>query len=53
MDFIQDEELDSRSGTDIMEAQNSGDDQADPNQRPTKKKHYHRQERNQIREMES
>lgn len=52
-DFIQDEELESISGTDVMEAQNSGDDQADLDQRPTKKKRLHRHAQNQIREMES
>ncbi|MCD7458520.1 Homeobox-leucine zipper protein PROTODERMAL FACTOR 2 [Datura stramonium] len=39
MEFIRDEEIDSRSGTDIMEAPNSGDDQ-DPNEHPNKKKFY-------------
>ncbi|CAA0826530.1 Homeobox-leucine zipper protein MERISTEM L1 [Striga hermonthica] len=50
MDLIRDEEYESKSGTDIMEAP-SGDDQ-DPNQRP-KKKRYHRHTQNQIQEMES
>ncbi|CAN4078318.1 unnamed protein product [Withania somnifera] len=52
MDFIRDEELVSKSGTDSMDAPNSGDDQ-DPNQRPTKKKRYHRHTQHQIVEMES
>ncbi|XP_070051754.1 homeobox-leucine zipper protein MERISTEM L1-like [Nicotiana tomentosiformis] len=52
MDFIRDEEFESKSGTDIMEAPNSGDDQ-DPNQRPNKKKRYHRHTQHQIQEMES
>lgn len=52
MDFIRDEEFESNSGTDIMEAPNSGDDQ-DPNQRPNKKKRYHRHTQHQIQEMES
>ncbi|KAK4347026.1 hypothetical protein RND71_033365 [Anisodus tanguticus] len=52
MDFIRDEEFESKSGTDIMEALNSGDDQ-DPNQRPNKKKRYHRHTQHQIQEMES
>ncbi|GER44945.1 homeobox-leucine zipper protein ROC1 [Striga asiatica] len=50
MDLIRDDEYESKSGTDIMEAP-SGDDQ-DPNQRP-KKKRYHRHTQNQIQEMES
>ncbi|KAL2524005.1 Homeobox-leucine zipper protein MERISTEM L1 [Abeliophyllum distichum] len=50
LDLIRDEEFESRSGNDIMEAP-SGEDQ-DPNQRP-KKKRYHRHTQNQIQEMES
>ncbi|XP_011096101.1 homeobox-leucine zipper protein MERISTEM L1 [Sesamum indicum] len=50
MDLIRDDEYESKSGTDIMEAP-SGDDQ-DPNQRP-KKKRYHRHTQHQIQEMES
>ncbi|KAI8001883.1 Homeobox-leucine zipper protein PROTODERMAL FACTOR 2 [Camellia lanceoleosa] len=50
LDMIRDEEFESKSGTDIMEAP-SGDDQ-DPNQRP-KKKRYHRHTQHQIQEMES
>lgn len=50
MDLIRDDEYESKSGTDIMEAA-SGDDQ-DPNQRP-KKKRYHRHTQHQIQEMES
>uniref|UniRef100_A0A5B7A2M5 Putative homeobox-leucine zipper protein MERISTEM L1-like n=2 Tax=Davidia involucrata TaxID=16924 RepID=A0A5B7A2M5_DAVIN len=50
MEMIRDDECESKSGTDIMEAP-SGDDQ-DPNQRP-KKKRYHRHTQNQIQEMES
>ncbi|KAG6419042.1 hypothetical protein SASPL_121251 [Salvia splendens] len=50
MDLIGDDEYESKSGTDIMEAP-SGDDQ-DPNQRP-KKKRYHRHTQHQIQEMES
>nr|GMD05195.1 homeobox-leucine zipper protein MERISTEM L1-like [Ipomoea batatas] len=49
--IIRDEEYESKSGTDIMEAP-SGDDQ-DPNQRPNKKKRYHRHTQHQIQEMES
>ncbi|CAN4083825.1 unnamed protein product [Withania somnifera] len=52
MDFIQDEEFESKSGADIIEAPNSGDEQ-DPNQRPNKKKRYHRHTQHQIQEMES
>ncbi|KAL3519511.1 hypothetical protein ACH5RR_017660 [Cinchona calisaya] len=51
MDLIRDDEFESKSGTDIMEAA-SGDDQ-DPNQRPNKKKRYHRHTQHQIQEMES
>ncbi|KAL0328794.1 UNVERIFIED_CONTAM: Homeobox-leucine zipper protein PROTODERMAL FACTOR 2 [Sesamum calycinum] len=51
MDLIRDDEYESKSGTDIMEAP-SGDDQ-DPNQRPNKKKRYHRHTQHQIQEMES
>lgn len=47
---IRDEELESKSGTENMEAP-SGDDQ-DPNQRP-KKKRYHRHTQHQIQEMEA
>ncbi|KAI5656834.1 hypothetical protein M9H77_25627 [Catharanthus roseus] len=50
MDLIRDDEFESKSGTDIMEAP-SGDDQ-DPNQRP-KRKRYHRHTQHQIQEMES
>lgn len=50
MDMLRDDEFESKSGTDIMEAA-SGDDQ-DPNQRP-KKKRYHRHTQHQIQEMES
>ncbi|CAH9082336.1 unnamed protein product [Cuscuta europaea] len=50
-DIIRDEEYESKSGTDIMEPP-SGDDQ-DPNQRPNKKKRYHRHTQHQIQEMES
>ncbi|XP_051128761.1 homeobox-leucine zipper protein MERISTEM L1-like [Andrographis paniculata] len=50
MDLIRDDDYESKSGTDIMEAP-SGDDQ-DPNQRP-KKKRYHRHTQHQIQEMES
>ncbi|CAM8905708.1 unnamed protein product [Rhodiola kirilowii] len=45
---LRDEDIESKSGT---EAQ-SGDDQ-DPNQRPTKKKRYHRHTQHQIQEMEA
>ncbi|KAL6538613.1 Homeobox-leucine zipper protein PROTODERMAL FACTOR 2 [Orobanche gracilis] len=51
MDLIRDDEYESKSGTEIMEAP-SGDDQ-DPNQRPSKKKRYHRHTQHQIQEMES
>ncbi|EPS62656.1 hypothetical protein M569_12132 [Genlisea aurea] len=50
LDIIRDDEYESKSGTDIMEAP-SGDDQ-DPNQRP-KKKRYHRHTQHQIQEMEA
>ncbi|KAL3522039.1 hypothetical protein ACH5RR_014873 [Cinchona calisaya] len=50
LDVLRDDEFESKSGTDIMEAP-SGDDQ-DPNQRP-KKKRYHRHTQHQIQEMES
>ncbi|GFP94714.1 homeobox-leucine zipper protein meristem l1 [Phtheirospermum japonicum] len=50
MDLIRDDDYESKSGTDMMEAP-SGDDQ-DPNQRP-KKKRYHRHTQHQITEMES
>ncbi|XP_076882862.1 homeobox-leucine zipper protein MERISTEM L1-like [Bidens hawaiensis] len=51
LDMLRDEDYESKSGTDIMEAP-SGDDQ-DPNQRPNKKKRYHRHTQHQIQEMES
>lgn len=51
LDMPRDDDHDSRSGTDIMEAP-SGDDQ-DPNQPPNKKKRYHRHTQHQIQEMES
>ncbi|XP_059623977.1 homeobox-leucine zipper protein MERISTEM L1 [Cornus florida] len=51
LDMIRDEEFESKSGTEIMEAP-SGDDQ-DPNQRPNKKKRYHRHTQHQIQEMEA
>ncbi|XP_073314052.1 homeobox-leucine zipper protein MERISTEM L1-like isoform X1 [Primulina huaijiensis] len=50
MDLIKDDEYESKSGTEIMEAP-SGDD-LDTNQRP-KKKQYHRHTQLQIQEMES
>ncbi|XP_022877991.1 homeobox-leucine zipper protein MERISTEM L1-like [Olea europaea var. sylvestris] len=50
MDLIKDDEFDSKSVTDIMEAP-SGDD-GDPNPRP-KKKRYHRHTQHQITEMEA
>lgn len=52
LDMLRDDEFESKSGTDIMEAGGSGDDQ-DPNQRPNKKKRYHRHTQHQIQEMES
>lgn len=51
LDMLRDDEYESKSGTDIMEAP-SGDDQ-DPNQRPNKKKRYHRHTQHQIQELES
>ncbi|KAK3035074.1 hypothetical protein RJ639_032576 [Escallonia herrerae] len=50
-DMIRDEEYKSKSGTDIMES--PSDDDQDPNQRPNKKKRYHRHTQHQIQEMES
>lgn len=50
IDLIRDDDYESKSGTDNMEAA-SGDDQ-DPNDRP-KKKRYHRHTQHQIQEMES
>ncbi|XP_059301480.1 homeobox-leucine zipper protein MERISTEM L1-like [Lycium ferocissimum] len=50
LDLIRDDEFESKSGADIMEAP-SGDDQ-DPNKRP-KKKQYHRHTQHQIQELES
>ncbi|KAH7545780.1 hypothetical protein FEM48_Zijuj01G0130100 [Ziziphus jujuba var. spinosa] len=47
---IRDEDFETKSGTETMEAP-SGDD-GDPNQRP-KKKRYHRHTQRQIQEMES
>nr|XP_043610239.1 homeobox-leucine zipper protein MERISTEM L1-like [Erigeron canadensis] len=51
LDMLRDDDYESKSGTDIMEAP-SGDDQ-DPNQRPNKKKRYHRHTQHQIQELES
>ncbi|CAH1423815.1 unnamed protein product [Lactuca virosa] len=51
LDMLRDDDYESKSGTDIMEA-HSGDEQ-DPNQRPNKKKRYHRHTQHQIQEMES
>ena len=45
------DECESKSGTDIMEAP-SGDDDPDPTQR-AKRKRYHRHTQHQIQEMES
>ncbi|KAH7859238.1 hypothetical protein Vadar_033492 [Vaccinium darrowii] len=59
MEMLRDEEFESKSGTDIMEAPLSGDDDQDqdqdpdPNQRPNKKKRYHRHTQHQIQEMEA
>ncbi|KAG9155218.1 hypothetical protein Leryth_026730 [Lithospermum erythrorhizon] len=52
LDIIRDDEFESKSGTDIMEAPGSEDEQ-DPNQRPNKKKRYHRHTQHQIQEMEA
>nr|GMD92993.1 homeobox-leucine zipper protein MERISTEM L1-like [Ipomoea batatas] len=49
--MLRDDEFESKSGTDIMEAP-SGDDQ-DPNLPSNKKKRYHRHTQHQIQEMES
>ena len=51
LDILRDDDYESKSGTDIMEAP-SGDEQ-DPNQHPNKKKRYHRHTQHQIQEMES
>lgn len=48
--MLRDDDYESKSGTDIMEAP-SGDDQ-DPDQRPNKKKRYHRHTQHQIQELE-
>ena len=48
---IRDDEFESKSGSDNMEA--ASDDDQDPNQRPTKKKRYHRHTQHQIQEMEA
>ncbi|KAK4733269.1 hypothetical protein R3W88_007530 [Solanum pinnatisectum] len=55
MDLLRDnDEFESKSMADIMENNPSGDDQeVDPNQRPNKKKRYHRHTQLQIQEMES
>ncbi|KAK9068912.1 hypothetical protein SSX86_013028 [Deinandra increscens subsp. villosa] len=50
LDMLRDDDYESKSGTDIMEA--SGDDQ-DPTQRPNKKKRYHRHTQHQIQELEN
>lgn len=51
LDMLRDDDYESKSGTDIMEAP-SGDDQ-DPSQRPNKKKRYHRHTQHQIQELEA
>ncbi|KAF5782720.1 putative transcription factor & lipid binding HD-SAD family [Helianthus annuus] len=51
LDMLRDDDYESKSGTDIMEAP-SGDD-LDPNQRPNKKKRYHRHTQHQIQELEA
>ncbi|KAM7506229.1 hypothetical protein LguiB_005133 [Lonicera macranthoides] len=51
LDLIRDDEFESKSGTDIMEAPSGDDQDQDPNQRP-KKKRYHRHTQHQIQEME-
>ncbi|KAJ0921086.1 putative transcription factor homeobox-WOX family [Helianthus annuus] len=51
LDMLRDDDHDSKSGTDIMEAP-SGNDQ-DSNQHPNKKKRYHRHTQHQIQEMEA
>ncbi|KAI3498889.1 hypothetical protein L1887_34675 [Cichorium endivia] len=48
LDMLRDDDYESKSGTEA----HSGDDQ-DPNQRPNKKKRYHRHTQHQIQEMES
>ncbi|XP_023742870.1 homeobox-leucine zipper protein MERISTEM L1 [Lactuca sativa] len=49
--MLRDDDQDSKSGNDIMEAV-SGDDQ-DPSQHANKKKRYHRHTQHQIQEMEA
>ncbi|KAM3306448.1 homeobox-leucine zipper protein MERISTEM L1 [Capsicum chacoense] len=53
LDLIRDDEFESKSMADIMENNPCGDDNEDPNQRPNKKKRYHRHTQIQIQEMES
>lgn len=50
--IVGDDEFDSKSGSDNLEG-GSGDEALDPNQRPTKKKRYHRHTQHQIQEMEA
>ncbi|XAR53773.1 hypothetical protein NMG60_11022454 [Bertholletia excelsa] len=51
MEMLKDDDFESKSATDFMEAV-SGEDQ-DPNERPNKKKRYHRHTQHQIQEMEA
>ncbi|KAE9461688.1 hypothetical protein C3L33_06398, partial [Rhododendron williamsianum] len=52
MDLIRDEEFESKSGTDIMEAPSGDGQDLNKNQR-SKKKRYHRHTQHQIQEMEA
>ncbi|KAJ3693621.1 hypothetical protein LUZ60_009101 [Juncus effusus] len=53
MNRVREDEFElSKSGSENIEGV-SGDDQADPNQRPNKKKRYHRHTQHQIQEMEA
>ncbi|KAI8525158.1 hypothetical protein RHMOL_Rhmol13G0207100 [Rhododendron molle] len=52
MDLIRDEEFESKSGTDIMEAPSGDDHDLNKNQQ-SKKKRYHRHTQHQIQEMEA
>ncbi|XP_065878508.1 homeobox-leucine zipper protein PROTODERMAL FACTOR 2-like [Euphorbia lathyris] len=49
---LKDDDYETKSGTETTDAP-SGEDEQDPNQRPNKKKRYHRHTQRQIQEMEA
>lgn len=47
------DDFETKSGTEVTTENPSGEELQDPNQRPNKKKRYHRHTQRQIQELES